>query len=66
MIKKEKTMRELKEENQRLKDEIESLWKMLDEIRESDIKNYSEQIKQGIEDKILEMKLLSMTKPVKA
>ena len=62
----EKEVEELIKKNKRLEDEIESLWAMLDEIRESDIKNYTELMKQGVEDKILELKMLSATKPVEA
>jgi uncharacterized protein (UPF0335 family) len=62
----EQEIKALVERNKRLEDEVKSLWDMLDEIHRSDIENYSELIKGGIENKILEMKMLSATKLVKA
>ena len=66
MTEQEEKIQALETENKALKDEVESLWGMLDEIREADIKNYSTELKKVVDDKILEMKLLSTTKPVDA
>ena len=46
----------LREENIKLKDELESLWSMMDELNESDIKNWShimDDIKKDLEVRTL-------------
>ena len=47
-------------------DEIDSLWLLLDEIREADIKNYADEFQQMLDGKITELKILAMTKPAQA
>ena len=37
----EKLIVKAKEENEKLKDEVDSLWSMMDEITKSDIENFS-------------------------
>ena len=39
--KKDKTIEKLVKENKRLRDEVESLWFMLDELTKTDIENWS-------------------------
>tara|TARA_R110002020_G_scaffold66563_2_gene174936 strand:- start:823 stop:1032 length:210 start_codon:yes stop_codon:yes gene_type:complete len=49
--KKNRLIKELKEENVRLLDENESLWQMLDEISAAEIANYSEMLQDMILEK---------------
>jgi hypothetical protein len=49
-----------------LKDENESLWGMLDEIKKADIKNYSKEFRQMMDRKLLEIKMLARMKPGQA
>ena len=53
---KEATIEELQQEIKRLTDENESLWLMLDEIRESNIANYQDLLKKSIEKKLEDLK----------
>ena len=39
--KKDKLIEKLREENQQLRDEVESLWFMLDEMTKTDVENWS-------------------------
>ena len=55
---------ELIEEVIRLKDENESLWGMLDEMKESDMKNYKKQFQGMINKKIRQIQTLAR-KPLK-
>ncbi len=43
---KNELIRELRDQNRQLADEVESLWTMLDEIKESEIKNWGEILSQ--------------------
>tara|TARA_Y100001963_G_C6482650_1_gene309695 strand:- start:129 stop:404 length:276 start_codon:yes stop_codon:yes gene_type:complete len=49
-----------------LEDENSSLWCMLDEIKESEIKNYSEEFRKMMDRKLLEIKMLANMKPGQA
>jgi hypothetical protein len=49
-----------------LQDENESLWHMLEEIKAADIKNYSEEFRQMMDRKLVEIKLLAAMKPGQA
>jgi hypothetical protein len=46
-----------------LLDENESVWTMIDEIRASEIANYSEEFRQMMDMKLVEIKMLAATKP---
>lgn len=50
-------------ENVKLKDELESLWLMMDELNKADIKNWAHLVKQ-LETDILARSLLTTTKKV--
>ena len=43
---KNELIKELRDQNRQLTDEVESLWSMLDEIKESEIKNWGEILSQ--------------------
>jgi len=43
---KNELIKELRDQNRQLTDEVESLWTMLDEIKESEIKNWGEILSQ--------------------
>jgi|TARA_R100000995_G_scaffold82738_1_gene57103 hypothetical protein len=67
--KKPKTIKEFKELTQDLKnkivaleDENKLLWNMLDEMRESDIKNYSEMLEEITRDALTAQLMVSTTK----
>jgi hypothetical protein len=49
-----------------LTDENESLWGMLDEIKAADIKNYSEEFREMMDLKLVEIKMLASMKPGQA
>jgi flagellar motor switch protein FliG len=51
---------QLKKENKKLTDEVESLWAMMDEVKKSDIKNWSHLLKD-IEKDVL-VRALMVTK----
>jgi peptidoglycan hydrolase CwlO-like protein len=57
----ERKVKKLKEQNLRLKDEVKSLWGMLDELQEADIKNWSHLMKE-LEKKHAVEQLMSTTK----
>jgi hypothetical protein len=50
----------------KLVDENDSLWDMLEEIKSSDMKNYSKEFQQMLDRKLLEVKLMTIKKPVRA
>jgi hypothetical protein len=54
-------VKKLKEQNLRLKDEVKSLWGMLDELQEADIKNWSHLMKE-LEKKHAVGQLMTATK----
>lgn len=67
--KKPKTIKEFKELTQDLKnkivaleDENKLLWNMLDEMRESDIKNYSDMLEEITRDALTAQLMVSTTK----
>ena len=49
-----------------LEDENESLWLMLDELKEAELKNYSGQFQKMIDRKLAEIRLLMNVKPGEA
>ena len=51
----------LKESNVKLKDELDSLWSLMDELKEADIKNYSHLIKQ-LQQEYIEKSLMTTNK----
>jgi regulator of replication initiation timing len=57
--------KELMLENIRLQDEVDSLWAMMDEMTESDIKNYSHLLKD-VKSDILARTLMITTKKAEA
>lgn len=57
--------KELMLENIRLQDEVDSLWAMMDEMTESDIKNYSHLLKD-VKSDILTRTLMITTKKAEA
>jgi len=59
----EKDLNKVKKENIKLKDELDSVWGMLDEIAESDIENYNHLLEKIENDAILK-KLMTTTKKV--
>ena len=53
---KNETIKDLKEQNKKLQDEVDSLWAMMDEITKSDIENFShilEEIKADVVSRAL-------------
>ena len=62
---KNKTIDDLKEENKKLQDEVDSLWAMMDEITASDIENFSN-IMEDIEKDVLVRSLMVSKKKVLA
>ena len=54
-------VKKLKEQNLRLKDEVKSLWGMLDELQEADIKNWGHLMKE-LEKKHVTKQLMTTTK----
>ena len=58
-------IKELKEENARLKDEISSLWLILDEMAASDVSHYKELMQDLINEKTAQM-LMSTSKKAEA
>tara|TARA_Y100000593_G_C4101328_1_gene233399 strand:- start:39 stop:281 length:243 start_codon:yes stop_codon:yes gene_type:complete len=61
MKKTEEDLKKVVSENAKLKDEVDSLWGLLDEINESDIENYSHLLEKIEKDAILN-KLMTTTK----
>ena len=49
-----------------LLDENDSLWMMLEEIKASEIQNHSEEFRQMMDRKLLEIKLMMLQKPSRA
>ena len=61
MKKTEEDLKKVVSENAKLKDEVDSLWGLLDEINQSDIENYSHLLEKIEKDAILN-KLMTTTK----
>jgi len=57
----EEALEKVKKENVKLKDEVDSLWTMMDEITESDIQNYSHLVKD-MQKELEEKALMTTTK----
>ena len=55
-------LKKVKEENEKLQDEVDSLWAMMDEITKSDIENWSHLV-EGLKSDVIE-KTLMITKKV--
>ena len=60
------TLQKCADHIERLTDENESLWGMLDEIKAADIKNYSEEFQKMMDLKLVEIKMLAALKPGQA
>ena len=58
---KNELIKELRDQNRQLTDEVESLWSMLDEIKESEIKNWGEILSQ-IKGKVATRALMTAKK----
>jgi len=56
-----KKIKKLREQNLKLKDEVKSLWSMMDELHEADIKNWAHLIKE-LEKKEITAQLMTTTK----
>ena len=54
-------IKNLRKQNAKLKDEVESLWGMLDELNEADIKNWAHLMKE-IEDQEVAAQLMTAKK----
>ena len=54
---------DIEEELDRLRDENESLWAMLDELKRSNMGNFSEELSETINRKLVELTLLATAKP---
>ena len=63
--KKDKRIQELEVENARLKDEVESLWLMLDEIAAADVANYTQLLDDFVKKKQQDA-LMATTKKAEA
>ena len=48
---------------EQIQDENASLWLMLDEIKRSEIENFSEEFRKMMDRKLVELKLLALQKP---
>ena len=51
----------LKDANVKLEDELDSLWSLMDELKEADIKNYAHLVKQ-LQEEYIEKTLMTTTK----
>ena len=51
----------LKENNAKLEDELESLWSMMDELKQADIKNWGHLVKQ-LKDDLVSKSLMTTNK----
>jgi RNase H-fold protein (predicted Holliday junction resolvase) len=49
-----------------LKDERDSLWSLLEEIKEADIKNYAGEFQHMLDRKLTEVKMMAAMKPAEA
>jgi predicted nucleic acid-binding Zn-ribbon protein len=56
----EEALKKVKKENETLKDEVDSLWSMMDEITKSDVENFSHLLEEMKSDVIT--KTLMITK----
>lgn len=61
-----KKCKDLEAQNNALRDENESLWCMLDEIKKSSIDNHRKEFNETLSKQLLELHSLITTKPVKA
>ena len=57
----EENLKIVQESNGKLQDELESLWSMMDELKEADIKNYTHLVKQ-LQDDLVNKSLMTTTK----
>jgi len=57
----EENIKTIKEENAKLKDELDSLWSMMDELKESDIKNWAHVVKH-LQEQYISESLISTKK----
>ena len=57
----EENLKIVQESNDKLQDELESLWSMMDELKEADIKNYTHLVKQ-LQNDIVNKSLMTTTK----
>jgi len=57
----EENLKRVQENNVKLQDELESLWSMMDELKEADIKNYTHLVKQ-LQDDLINKSLMTTTK----
>jgi uncharacterized protein (DUF3084 family) len=57
----EKELKKVKENNVKLEDELESLWSLMDEMKEADIKNYGNLVKTLQKD-LIEKSLMTTNK----
>jgi len=58
----DEALKKVREENEKLQDEVDSLWAMMDEITKSDIENWSHLV-EGLKSDVIE-KTLMITKKV--
>ena len=59
----ERLIEKAREENKQLKDEVDSLWFMVDEIAKSDVENFSHLIKE-LKDDVIARALMTTKKKV--
>ena len=59
----ERLIEKAREENKQLKDEVDSLWFMVDEIAKSDVENFSHLIKE-LKDDVISRVLMTTKKKV--
>jgi septal ring factor EnvC (AmiA/AmiB activator) len=57
----EEELKVVQESNAKLQDELESLWSMMDELKEADIKNWGHLVKQ-LQDELISKSLMTTTK----
>jgi len=57
----EEDLKIVQENNAKLEDELESLWSMMDELKEADIKNWGHLVKQ-LQDELISKSLMTTTK----
>ena len=61
-----KLVQKFESEVEVLHDEIGSLWNLLEEIKEADIKNYAGEFQNMLDRKMVEVKMLALMKPADA
>jgi len=57
----EEDLEEVQKNNIKLRDELESLWSMMDELKKADIKNWGHLVKQ-LQDEMVTKSLMTTTK----